>query len=100
MSYNKPAPTLTQNYQFEASDNKIHPTQNRVLSIFEALIIQSINDYKFQFKYKSNNENASRSVINQIIGESVPPKLIDLVVKRMVDISDNKIKITQFQLEL
>ncbi len=100
MSYNKPAPTLTQNYQFEASDNKIHPTQNRVLSIFEALIVQSINDYKFQFKYKSNNENASRSVINQIIGESVPPKLIDLVVKRMVDISDNKIKITQFQLEL
>ena len=100
MHYDKPGPTLTQNYQFEASDNKIHPKQNRVLSIYEALIIQSIIDYPYQFKFKGQKESIPRSIINQIIGESVPPKLIDIVVKRIVDISDNKIKRKQLFLEL
>ena len=100
MHYDKPGPTLTQNYQFEASDNKIHPTQNRVLSIYEALIIQSINEYDYKFKFKDHEESIPKSLINQIIGESVPPKLIDLIVKKIIDVSENKIIIPQTQLEL
>ena len=100
MHYNKPGPTLTQNYQFEASDNKIHPRQNRVLSIYEALVIQSINEYEYQFKFKGQDDSISRSLINQIVGESVPPKLIDLIVKRIIDISEDKIIRKQTQLDL
>ena len=100
MHYDKPGPTLTQNYQFEASDNKIHPTQNRVLSIYEALVIQSINEYDYKFKFKGHEESVPKSLINQIIGESVPPKLIDLIVKKIIDITENKIIIPQTQLEL
>lgn len=100
MHYDRPGPTLTQNYQFEASDNKIHPTQNRVLSIYEALTIQSILDYEYHFRYKGEKESIPRSIINQIIGESVPPKLIDLVVKRMLDITDDNIQRKQLKLDL
>lgn len=78
MHYDRPANTLTQNFVFEASDNKIHPEQNRVLSIYEALIIQTIDKYDYDFKL--NGKYISKSKFAQIIGESVPPLLIENVV--------------------
>ena len=81
MSWDQPASTLTQNFQYACSDNKLHPTQNRVLSIYEALILQTINDYDFEFKI--NDKVVSTSLIRDSIGESVPPKIIDLVCKNM-----------------
>lgn len=47
MEWDKPAPTLTQNFIYEASDKKVHPDQTRVLSLYEALVIQTIADYDY-----------------------------------------------------
>ncbi len=95
MNRNQPARTLTRNFPFESSDNKIHPTQNRVLSIYEALVLQSISEYPYQWKIGGKEVN--RSLIAQSIGESVPPKLIDLIVKRLIDISNGDIIASQIK---
>lgn len=85
MEWDRPAHTLTQNFQFEASDNKVHPEQNRVLSTYEALILQTITDYNYTFEIKG--KKISRSLFARIIGESVPPKLIDIICRKMLDLS-------------
>lgn len=88
MVWDKPSNTLTMNFQFEASDNKIHPDQNRVLSIYEALKIQTISDYEYIFEL--NGKSISRSMFAEIIGESVPPKLTDQICSRIIAISSVK----------
>lgn len=84
MNYDVPAATLTMNFPYVSSDNKIHPTQNRTLSIYEATILQTINDYEFSFEI--NGDRVSDNLIIETIGESVPPKLIDLIIKHILSI--------------
>ncbi|PAT01653.1 DNA (cytosine-5-)-methyltransferase [Candidatus Izimaplasma bacterium ZiA1] len=84
MKWDEPASTLTQNFQYHSSDNKIHPDQNRVLSIHEALILQTINESKYSFKIEGKLVN--KSLIRDTIGESVPPKLLDSVIKHIIKI--------------
>ncbi len=84
MNWNEPASTLTTNFQYVSSDNKIHPTQNRVLSMYEATIIQGINNYNYSFEI--NGKLVSDSLIRETIGESVPPKIIDMIVKNIIEI--------------
>ena len=93
MEWNKPAPTLTQNFQFEASDNKVHPSQNRVLSIYEALILQSMSLYDYKYIYKG--KKANKNLMQDIIGESVPPKMIQNIVEKIIKIDIGKIKSIQ-----
>lgn len=79
MSWDEPASTLTQNFQYACSDNKLHPTQNRVLSLYEALIIQTILPYNYSFEI--DGKMVSDGLIRDSIGESVPPLLIDDIAK-------------------
>lgn len=85
MVWDEPARTLTQNFIYEASDNKIHPDQNRVLSIYEAIIIQTINRYPYQFSI--NGQDIGAPKIAEVIGESVPPYLIEKICEMMVKVS-------------
>lgn len=82
MKWDEPARTLTQNFIYEASDNKIHPGQNRVLSIYEAMVLQTINRYEYAFQI--NGKNISTAQIAEVIGESVPPYLIEKICRMMV----------------
>lgn len=84
MKWDEPARTLTQNFIYEASDNKVHPSQNRVLSIYEALVIQTVAEYEYDFSV--NGEVITPAMFAQILGESVPPKLIDIVIRKMLTI--------------
>ncbi len=84
MLWNEPASTLTQNFQYACSDNKVHPSQNRVLSLYEALVIQTIEKYKFSFII--NNKYVKDSIIRDTIGESVPPLVIDKICKHILKI--------------
>lgn len=84
MKWNEPASTLTQNFQYACSDNKIHPSQNRVLSLLEGSIIQTISEYNFLFKIEG--KQVSDSLIRDTIGESVPPKIIDIICKQILKI--------------
>lgn len=84
MRWDEPASTLTQNFQFACSDNKLHPSQNRVLSIYEALILQSISNYPYTFVV--DGKMVSDSLIRDTIGESVPPMVTDKVIKKILSI--------------
>ncbi len=97
MPWDEPSRTLTRNFPFEASDNKIHPEQNRVLSVYEALVIQSITDY--EYRWEIGGKPVTRSLIAQAIGESVPPKLIDFIVSKMLRISAGLMR-SSYQAEL
>ncbi len=85
MAWDKPASTLTQNFQYACSDNKIHPNQDRVLSLYEGLIIQTITQYPYSFVIEG--KQVKDSLIRDTIGESVPPLLIDKIVKKILEIS-------------
>lgn len=71
MSWDEPASTLTQNFQYACSDNKLHPSQSRVLSLYEGLVLQSIADYDYSFCI--DGKTCSDGLIRDTIGESVPP---------------------------
>lgn len=87
MSWDTPAPTLTQNFQAEASDKKVHPDQNRTLSIYEAMRLQTIADYDYKFSIKG--KPISTNICCKVIGESVPPRLIELICNNISFIEDN-----------
>lgn len=90
MSWDSPAPTLTQNLQAEASDKKIHPSQNRTLSIYEGLRLQTISDYNYSFTV--NGKNITPNSCCKVIGESVPPRLIELICRNIIAIEDGGLK--------
>ena len=96
MKWDEPSRTLTQNLFFEASDNKIHPDQNRVLSVYEALVIQTIADYDYHWAV--NGRPVPTSLIAQVIGESVPPKLIDFIAKKIINITEGRLGPMQLKL--
>ena len=85
MDRNKPARTITINFPFEASDNKVHPTQNRVLSIYEALVLQTIDPEKY--RWAIDGKQVGKGLIAQAIGESAPPLLIELIAKKMIELT-------------
>jgi DNA (cytosine-5)-methyltransferase 1 len=88
MLWDEPARALTKNMQFEASDNKIHPDQNRVLSLYEAMILQTVAEYNYNFRI--DGKPVSRSLVAKVLGESVPPKLIEIICGKMIDISNGR----------
>lgn len=87
MKWDETARTLTQNFIYEASDNKIHPSQNRVLSVYEAMVLQSIDRYEYTFQI--NGKDISTAQIAEVIGESVPPYLIEKICRMMVSASSS-----------
>lgn len=84
MSWDEPASTLTQNFQFACSDNKLHPEQNRVLSLYEGMVLQTISNYQFYFAI--NGKIVSDGLIRDTIGESVPPVITDIICKNILSI--------------
>ncbi len=84
MSFDKPASALTRNLSYACSDNKLHPTQHRVLSFYEAFRIHTIDQFKYEWRRK-DRQKVSDKAIREIIGESIPPAgfktIIDHVVK-------------------
>ncbi len=85
MKWDEPASTLTQNFQYACSDNKLHPSQSRVLSLYEGLVLQSISDYDYSFCI--NGKTCSDGLIRDTIGESVPPRVIDIICAYIIDLS-------------
>lgn len=86
MKWDEPASTLTQNFQYACSDNKLHPSQSRVLSLYEGLVLQTIANYKYSFCV--NGKNCSDGLIRDTIGESVPPRVIDLICAHIIQLSN------------
>ena len=87
MSYDKPASALTRNLSYACSDNKIHPEQNRVLSLGEAFRIHTLDRYDYAWR-RADGRKPSDKTIREVIGESVPPAGLQVVVDHLVDVCD------------
>lgn len=93
MAANMPAPALTRNLSYPCSDQKVHPTQNRVLSLAEAMTLQTISQYPFLWCLQSDkmgkagNVAANDTLIRHVIGESVPPLFFEILANYLIDIS-------------
>ncbi len=72
MSADRPASALTRNLSYACSDNKLHPTQHRVLSLQEAFVLHTISMYEYNWSLASG-KRASDKLIREVIGESIPP---------------------------
>ena len=83
MRWDAPAPTLTRNLSYPSSDSNIHPDQNRVLSLFEALEIHTVNDYEY-FWQKKDGQPVSDSLMRDSIGESVPPRGLEKIIHHLL----------------
>jgi len=99
MSWDLPSSTLTRNFIYACSDNKLHPEENRVLSFSEALKLQSISNYSYEWgplviKGKKIKV-ASTTLIRDVIGESAPPMFFDLLYKHIEKISKGLTKNNQ-----
>lgn len=73
-----PASALTSNLSYACSDQKIHPTQNRVLSLHEAFILHTVCDFDFVWEREDGKRLHDKS-IREMIGESIPPRGLKLI---------------------
>jgi len=87
MTWDSPAPTLTTNLSYPSSDQNIHPEQNRVLSLYEALTLHTITDYEYHWE-TSVRQAATDGLIRDGIGESVPPRGLEKLLRFLYLISN------------
>lgn len=73
-----PASALTRNLSYACSDQKLHPDQNRVLSLHEAFILHTVTDYDFAWS-RVDGKRLSDKTIREIIGESIPPRGLQVI---------------------
>lgn len=86
MSWDSPASTLTRNLSYACSDNKLHPEQNRVLSLYEAMKLHTVADYSFEWQ-RADGKKVSDKLIRELIGESIPPKGLEQIFSFIASIS-------------
>jgi DNA (cytosine-5)-methyltransferase 1 len=77
-----PASALTRNLSYACSDQKLHPNQNRVLSLLEAMKLHTITDYDYRWSLP-NGKRASDKLIRESIGESIPPRGLELLFRHL-----------------
>ena len=95
MSYDKPASALTRNLSYACSDNKLHPEQNRVLSLYEAFRIHTIDRFDYEWR-RSDGRVPSDKTIREIIGESIPPHGLLQIVRHLVEIISGGAQSSQY----
>lgn len=91
MKWDEPATALTRNLSYACSDKKLHPEQNRVLSLYEAFLLHTITNYEYYWERK-DGKKVSDKTIREVIGESIPPRGLDIIIKHLLDIYYGKIK--------
>jgi len=78
MYWDKPASTITTRSAYACSDHKVHPSEDRVLSILEIAILQGI-DVENVCWTDSSGKQFSDTLLRELIGESVPPLFTKVV---------------------
>ena len=94
MYWDKPASTITTRSAYACSDHKVHPEEDRVLSILEIAVLQGIDVDAVNWLDK-NGKQFSDTLLRELIGESVPPLFTKIVGNYISEIentiSKNKI---------
>jgi DNA (cytosine-5)-methyltransferase 1 len=94
MAFDKPASALTRNLSYACSDNKLHPAQNRVLSLYEAFLLHTIAEYPFAWQ-RHDGRTPSDKTVREIIGESVPPAGLQVIIDHLVAIKKGTVEAVQ-----
>ncbi|WP_199781313.1 DNA cytosine methyltransferase, partial [Cronobacter sakazakii] len=81
MYWDKPASTITTRSAYACSDHKVHPSENRVLSIYEIAQLQGIDIDEVIWK-DSTGKQFSDTLLRELIGESVPPLFTKIIAKK------------------
>lgn len=79
-----PASALTRNLSYACSDQKLHPREHRVLSLHEAFILHTVSEYEFRWT-RLDGRPLSDKTIREIIGESIPPKGLELIFRHLLN---------------
>jgi site-specific DNA-cytosine methylase len=92
MWWDRPAPTITTNSGDLSSDTKVHPVEDRVLSLREIRILQTIDSFGHRWsgtdfaqpywdqpldRCKDNRFMISDEFFRQIAGEAIPPAFVE-----------------------
>jgi len=86
MSWDAPAGALTTNSGVLASDVKGHPTENRVLSLREILLVSTI-DGDWPWKGRFRADECPERLLRAIVGESIPPAITQQFLRRMIELT-------------
>ncbi|WGM30010.1 DNA cytosine methyltransferase [Brevundimonas sp. NIBR11] len=78
-----PASALTRNLSYACSDQKLHPTQHRVLSLHEACLIHTIDQDHYVWR-RSDGGRVSDKLIREVIGESIPPLGLEVIFSHIL----------------
>lgn len=90
MAWDMPSPTLTTNLSYPSSDHKIHPDQNRVLSLYEAFLLHTLDQFDYEWVFERDGQ-VPDTVITEVIGESIPPMGIYKIVENLIQILSDKV---------
>jgi len=83
MAWDLPSSTLTTNLSYPSSDQKIHPDQNRVLSLYEAFILHTLNEFPYIWEHEDGSL-VTDTTVREVIGESIPPKAIYCIIQNLI----------------
>ena len=89
MAYDKPASALTRNLSYACSDNKLHPAQNRVLSLYEAFWLHTLDRYNYEWA-RPDGRGVSDKTIREVVGESIPPAGLQTIVDHLLAVRDGQ----------
>ena len=89
MAWDLPSSTLTTNLSYACSDQKLHPEQNRVLSLYEAFKLHTLDQFPYIWEHE-DGKIAKDTSIREVIGESIPPKAIYLIIQHLLQCLDKK----------
>lgn len=87
MSGHLPASALTRNMSYACSDQKLHPSEHRVLSLHEAFIIHTLDQYDYVWG-REDGRRVSDKTIREVIGESIPPKGLEVIFRAILETID------------
>ncbi len=86
MSYDRPASALTRNLSYACSDNKLHPEEHRVLSLYEAFRVHTVDRYDHEWQ-RADGRKLNDKTVREIIGESIPPAGLETIVRFVTEVS-------------
>jgi DNA (cytosine-5)-methyltransferase 1 len=88
MAPDQPAAAITTASGRSGSDNTLHPSENRVLSMLECQHLQTIPD---TFRWGDHLETCGHTSLRAMIGEAVPPQFTELHGRVLASMLDGRV---------
>jgi len=93
LRWDRPANTVTTRSAFASSAYNLHPTQNRVLSVYECAMLQGLKPESINWIEKQTGRLYPDFVLRDVIGEALPASFAEMIGNRvMTEISSQTVK--------